>query len=146
MNDTFKVERMKKGSATLLFVCFSLYCLIPPVFAESKWDAAGDEVSEAAKAVTEASKESWNKTKDASSELWQSTKEKSSDLVETSATTGENAIDGTVEVTTSFWQKTKDKTKNKKRKWRRGRRTGRGRRQLRQFRQFQKPKTENQNS
>ena len=110
MNDTFKVERMKKGSVALVLVCLYFCCLVLPVFAESKWDAAGDEVSEAAKAVTEASKESWEKTKDASNELWKNTVETGGDLVEVSASTGENVVDGTVETTSSFWQSAKNKT------------------------------------
>ena len=109
MNDMFKVERMKKGNFIVFFVFLYSCCLLSPVFAESKWDAAGDEVSEAAKAVSEASKESWGKTKDAGSELWENTKETSSDLVETSASTGEDVVDGAVEATTSFWESTKNK-------------------------------------
>lgn len=86
-----------------------------------KWDKAGKEVSEAAKAIGEASSESWDKTKDAtgesyeqmkkkSAEAWSKTKEQSGELVDKSVDASEKAIDSASETSKEAWEKTKEES------------------------------------
>jgi len=74
----------------------AFYCITGAVYAEEKsegWDKVGKEVSEAASAVSDATKktyqktskgaqEVWDKTKKSSSKAWQDTKETSKDIAE----------------------------------------------------------------
>lgn len=66
--------------------------------AVSTWDDAKKEVVEAADAVADASKETWEDSKDKSKELWQATKEKS-----------QETADATTEGTVSLWEQAKKK-------------------------------------
>jgi len=93
---------------------------VTPVAEETgTWDKAGKEVSEAAKAISEASGESWDKTMDAtgesyekmkqkSAETWSKTKEKSGELVDASVDASSNAVDSASETSKGAWEKTKE--------------------------------------
>lgn len=93
---------------------------VTPVVEEpGKWDKAGKEVSEAAKAIGEASGESWEKTKDAteksyedmkekSAEAWSKTKEKSGEMIDESVDASSQAVDSAAEKSKEAWDKTKE--------------------------------------
>lgn len=92
---------------------------VTPVEELGKWDKAGKEVSEAAKAIGEASGESWDKTKDAteksyekmkekSAETWSKTKEKSGEIIEKSVDASGKAADSAAEKSKEAWDKTKE--------------------------------------
>lgn len=100
-------------------------CLAAPVMAEntpgaaageeSSWSKASKEISEAARAVGEVSKETWGKTKETSAEVWDKTKETSSKAWDKTKEVGsgvpegsEDVADATVDTSKSFWQKTKE--------------------------------------
>lgn len=111
-------------------------CLAAPVMAEntpgaaageeSSWSKASKEISEAARAVGEVSKETWGKTKETSAEVWDKTKETSSKAWDSTKKTtakawdktkeagsgvpegSEDVADATVDTSKSFWQKTKE--------------------------------------
>jgi hypothetical protein len=84
-----------------------------------KWDKAGKEVAEAAKAIGEASGESWDKTKDTteksyedmkkkSAATWSKTKEKSGEMIDKSVDASGQAADSAAEKSKEAWDKTKE--------------------------------------
>ena len=88
----------------------------------SKWDTAGKELSEAAKAVGEASKETWQdvkesgsetweKTKKAANEDWQEAKQKGAEVWSQTKEETKEGIESTKEESLTFWQKVKKKTR-----------------------------------
>lgn len=116
---------MKRHWSLLLKIVVSLACLLlnfSQIFAgeePGKWDAAGKEISEAAKAVGDASGESWQKTKEITVEtlhnvqgkgasVWDKTKDKSSELVDKTVDVSNDVAEGAVEKSKGFWQKTKE--------------------------------------
>lgn len=68
------------------------------VQATGTWDDAKKQVEEAADAVADASKSTWEGSKDKSKELWEATKEK-----------GQETADATTEGTLSLWERAKKK-------------------------------------
>ena len=81
--------------------------------------AAGKEITEAAKAVGNASEESWQKTKEKTAEVvhgakekgtqvWDKTKQKSSEVAEKTVEVTEDAAAETAVKSKGFWQKTKE--------------------------------------
>ncbi len=91
----------------------------PVIEEQGKWDKAGKEVSEAAKAIGEASGESWDKTKDAteksyedmkekSAETWSKTKEKSGEMIDKSIDASGKAADSAAEKSKEVWENTKE--------------------------------------
>lgn len=84
-----------------------------------KWDKAGKEISEAAKAIGEASGEIWDKTKDAtgksyekmkekSAETWSKTKDKRGEIIDKSVDDSGEAADSAAEKSKEAWEKTKE--------------------------------------
>ena len=84
-----------------------------------KWSAARQEVVEVAKAIGEASCESWDKTKDATAksyeemkkkgvEVWSKTKEKSGELVDKTVDASGEALDCAAEKSKRAWESTKE--------------------------------------
>ncbi len=122
-----RMERYMNAQRNVLFkialIC-SLLLYSSQVWAgdePGKWDAAGKEISEAAKAVGSASSESWRKTKEKTAETigsakekgtqaWEKTKEKSSEVAKKTVDVSENIAEGTAEKSKGFWQKTKEKS------------------------------------
>jgi hypothetical protein len=121
-------EYMKGYRSFLLKIVVSLACVLlvsSQAWAGenlSKWDAAGKEISEAAKAVGGASGESWQKTKKITAEtmqkvqkkgshVWGKTKDKSSEIVDKTVDVSGSMAEGTVEKSKGFWQKTKEISK-----------------------------------
>ncbi|MCP4342854.1 MAG: hypothetical protein GY799_29225 [Desulfobulbaceae bacterium] len=119
---------MKRYRTLLLKIVVSLACVLlasSQVWSGEQpgiWDAAGKEISEAAKAVGDASGESWQKTKeitaktlhnvqDKGADVWGKTKDKSSDLVDKTVDVSSDVAEGTVEKSKGFWQKTKEISK-----------------------------------
>ena len=109
----------------LMFIAVQVYAtevvssVTPAVEETGKWDKAGEEVSEAAKAIGEASGESWDKTKDAteksyedmkekSAEAWSKTKEKSGEMIDKSVDASSQAADSVAEKSKEAWDKTKE--------------------------------------
>lgn len=68
------------------------------VQATGSWDEAKKQVVEAADAVADASKDTWEDSKDKSKEIWEATKEKS-----------QETADATTEGTLSLWERAKKK-------------------------------------
>lgn len=94
-----------------IYTLFFLFTVFSPstIFAKekSKWQEAGDEISDVAIAVGDASKESWEKTKKASSKMWNQAAETTGDIADKSMEKGEDAVDVTVASSKSFWDTVK---------------------------------------
>lgn len=80
-------------------VAWSICCVAPGVVVaeQNAWDKAGQQIGEAARAVGDASAETWQKTKKASSNAWDKTKEVSG-----------QTWDKTKDVSGETWDKTKE--------------------------------------
>ena len=87
-----------------------------------KWNTAGKEISEAAKAVGNASEESWQKTKETTAkavhgaketgtEVWDQTKQKSSEVATKTVEVTEDVAAETAEKSKGFWQKIQETSK-----------------------------------
>lgn len=117
-------EYMKNQQCVLWKIIVTLTCLVlfsAPAFAAEepgaaeepdKWETAGKEISEAAKAVGSASGEAWQKTKEKTAETWDKTKEKSAEVAEKTAEVSGEVVVETAEKSKGFWQKTKETTKS----------------------------------
>ncbi len=120
-----KKEKLGVTTVVLLFLMFIAVQVNGATSATSTveetgtWDKAGKEVSEATKAIGEASGESWDKTKDAtgksydemkqkSAEAWEKTKEKSGELLDKSVDASSKAADSASEKSKEAWEKTKE--------------------------------------
>lgn len=109
---------MKIEKCGLCKIIVTLSCLVlfsAPVLAveePGKLETAGKEISEAAKAVGNATGGVWQKTKEKTAETWDKTKEKSSEVAEKTAEVSEEVAVVTVEKSKGFWQKTKETTKS----------------------------------
>ena len=113
--------------ACLLMIFSQVWAVEEP----GKWDKVGKEISETARAVGDASGESWQKTKEITAEtlhdvqekgaqVWDTTKDKSSEFVDKTVDVSGDVIEETAAKSKGFWQKTKeiskqwlDKAKNK---------------------------------
>ncbi len=119
---------MKNYRSALYAVAITLGCVcilssyVSAKEEPGKWDAAGKEISEAAKAVGQASEETWQKTKvkttevvheatEKGAETWDKTKKKSSEIVGKTKEVSSDVAEGTVEKSKGFWQTTKDTSK-----------------------------------
>lgn len=102
----------------LLFFSFRVWSTQDP----DKWDTAGQEISEAAKAVGNASEESWRKTKEKTAtavhgaketgtEVWDKTKQKSSEVAHKTVDVSEDVAVETAEKSKGFWQKIQETSK-----------------------------------
>ncbi len=87
----------------LTFVTFS----VAGDKSESGWKKAGDEIGEAASAVVDASKKSWEKTRKAGSKMWNQATETTEDIADSSRSKGSQAVDKTVKVSKGFWNRVK---------------------------------------
>lgn len=103
---------MKKRLSIYTLLLFFLVTFPTLTLAEekSKWQEAGNEISEAATAVGDASKESWEKTKKASSKMWNQAAKTTGNIADKSTEKGGEAVDATVETSKSFWSKVKSTT------------------------------------
>lgn len=124
-------NQKEKFAVTTLIILFFMFIgsqvnatevassVTPVVEEPGKWDKAGKEVSEAAKAIGEASGESWDKTKDAteksyedmkekSAETWSKTKEKSGEMIAKSVDASGKVADSAVEKSKEAWENTKE--------------------------------------
>ena len=88
---------------TLLVLMFATVTLASDK-ADSKWEKAGKKFGEVAIAVTDASKESWEKTKKAGSKMWDQVTDTTENIAGSSVKKGGDA---TVEGSKSFWDKVK---------------------------------------
>jgi len=91
---------------TLLVLMFATVTLASDK-ADSKWEKAGKKFGEVAIAVTDASKESWEKTKKAGSKMWDQVIDTTENIVDSSVKKGGGAVHATVEGSKSFWDKVK---------------------------------------
>ncbi|WP_163336326.1 hypothetical protein [Desulfopila sp. IMCC35008] len=85
----------------------------PPVVEpeqESKWKKAGQEIKEAAGAVGEASKDSFDKAREESSELWDKAREESEEAWDKTKEGSGEVWDKTKEGSKKIWDKTKETT------------------------------------
>lgn len=118
-----KINRRVLGKIVVILACLMLISSQGWAGKEpDKWDAAGKEISEAAKAVGNASSESWQKSKEITveavqgaqktgTEVWDKTKEKSSAIVDKTVEVSGDVATGTAEKSKGFWQNTKDTSK-----------------------------------
>lgn len=119
---------MKIYKRLLLIIVVTLGCLVvissqvQAGIEPGKWDTVSKEISEAAKAVGDASGESWQKTKEITAEtmlnaqetgieVWGKTKDKSSELFGKTVEISGNVAEGTAEKSKGLWQKTKEISK-----------------------------------
>lgn len=91
---------MKKISLLLLTVLLLAFISLPALAEEkgNSWSKAATEVSEAAAAVGDATKESWEKGKQKTSEVWENSKDATADVAKK---TSDESI--------TLWQKLKKK-------------------------------------
>ena len=118
-----KSNRRVLGSSIAILACLVLISSHGLATEEpDKWDTAGKEISEAAKAVGNASGESWRKTKEITAdavqgaqktgtEVWDKTKETSTAIVGKTVEVSGEVATGTAETSKGFWQKTIDTSK-----------------------------------
>lgn len=114
------MESVKKFKLfKVVFVALSICCFVPCVAVadQSAWDRAGQQIGEAARAVGDASAESWQKTKKASSNGWDKTKEVSGETWDKTkkgsakaVDSGGDALDSAGDKAATLWDKTKKGT------------------------------------
>lgn len=94
MDKTMKFRRV----IATCFIVGTIASSFSPAEAAKTWDDAKKEVVEAADAVADASKGTWEESKDKSQQIWKATKEKS-----------QETADATTEGTLSIWERAKKK-------------------------------------